>query len=348
MTKSLYIHIPFCGNICWFCNFKRIKTNEYNIIENYIKKIIIQLENESIKKQYKTIYIGGGTPNYLPENLLTLLLSSINNFIDFNDYEFSIECNPEYINESQIKIFKKFNVNRISLGVQSLNHDILKKMNRHHDNKQVENAINLFYKYNIENVSLDFIYNYPDMTFFDIDEVFNFVIKNKIKHVSFYSLEIKDNSILKKNNYKIDENNEEKQLLYIIDKFKKNNYKRYEISNWCLSKKYESKHNKVYWNFEDWKAIGFGAHGHENNILYFYEGNVQNFKKYEEKLTTEEVYQNILMMGLRKTEGIDLSFQKNSLAFNFYKNKLKQYIIVDNKIKAINIDCLNDVIIDIF
>lgn len=350
MTKSLYIHIPFCGNICWFCDFKRIKTNEYKVMHEYVDKIIKQIKEESQGKKYETIYIGGGTPNYLPVDLLRTLLETLSNLIDLNlDYEFCIECNPEYITEEQIKIFKQFNINRISLGVQTLNENILKKMNRKHNNQDVVSAINSFYKHNITNISLDFIYNYPMMSLKDLDDVFDFIIKYEIKHVSFYALEIKENAILKKQSYVIDEDNEAEQLLYLIKKFNEIHFKRYEVSNWCFDTKYESKHNKRYWDFEHWKGIGFGAYGYEGEQYYWYNGSVNHFNKQIQILSKEDIYQNKLMMGLRKKDGIDLNNFLNKKAFDYYKDKLKNYIITnENKLKAINIDCLNDVLIDIF
>lgn len=347
MTKHLYIHIPFCNQICSFCDFKRIKTNNYEIMQKYVFKIMHQIKLTSFYNQYETIYLGGGTPNYLPNKLLNQLLKFLKKYLN-NNFEFTIECNPDLITKSQIKIFLQNKINRISLGVQSTNNEILKQMKRTHNIEQVQYAIDLLHKNNFYNISCDFIYDLPNTKLVDIKNEIKFLKKNKIPHVSFYALEIKDNSVLKKQNYQLNLVDQEDKMNYLHNLLIKNNYYRYEVSNFSINQKYISKHNLSYWLTNDWKAIGYGACGFENQHYYEISGSIDNFYVSKcEKLTNEDYYLQILMMGLRLTNGLDLNINKYYNAFMYYKNKLDDYSIENNKLKINNIDLLNDILIKI-
>lgn len=343
--KHLYIHIPFCKYICTYCDFVRKIPKNNAEINQYIDLLINEINQ--IKHKLNSIYIGGGTPNFLNEIQLKKLLNSLQKNI--KKTEFTIECNPDFINENQVIIFKKFHINRISLGVQTVNENILKLINRQHNLKICQNAIDLLYKNKITNISIDLIYNLPLLKNNDIKQAINFCASNKIKHVSFYALEIKTNSILSQQKYNLNLEKESDQLEYIIQEFQKNNYQRYEISNWVTNKKYVSQHNLAYWKMKQWKGIGFGSYGFENNNHYCIEGNYLNWKIKNNFLTKQEYYFYILMMGLRLTDGIDLNIQKNNKAFTYYKNKLNFSLlkIENNKLKAKNIDLLHDILVDI-
>lgn len=346
LTKHLYIHIPFCAQICKFCDFQRIKTNNINLMEEYAEKIIHQVKFSSFKKQYKTIYLGGGTPNFLPSHCLEKLLVFLGQYLD-DEYEFTIECNPDLINLQQVEIFKKSKLNRISLGVQSMNNEILKKMNRTHTIDDVNRSINLLKSNGIENISCDFIYNLPNESINDLLEIKKFISKHQIKHVSIYSLEIKENAILNKENYKISNEIEEDKLLIIKQMMNDLKYHRYEVSNWTIENHY-SNHNLAYWKSDSWKAIGFGAHGFENQTIYKIGGSLKKFYVAEiEQLSSKDYYFQILMMGLRLASGINLSIQKNLEAYLFFKDKLKNVSIKDNHLIANDIDLLDDILINL-
>ncbi|MGL4617242.1 MAG: radical SAM protein [Mycoplasmoidaceae bacterium] len=342
MYKNLYIHIPFCKMICTYCDFKREINSDENI-KKYINKIILEI-NE-IKHILNTIYIGGGTPNILKDELLEIFLNSFKKNIDKNT-EVTIELNPELITESQLKILKSNNVNRISLGVQSTNNNILKNLGRLHTIEMVEEKIKLLNQYNFKNISCDFIYNVPNMKMSDIDDMLYFIERHDIKHLSFYSLEIKEGSILNKLRYKIDFEKEEEFLFYFQNKIK---LKRYEISNWSKNKNYESKHNKAYWNMKYWKGIGYGSWGFEKNAYIESKGDTSNWQYIYNKISNEELYKDILIMGLRQVKGIDLSNKKNFQAFDFYKKSIPNNLIVieDNYVRVKEIDLLNEVLLNI-
>lgn len=344
--KHLYIHIPYCKYICTYCDFVRKIPKEESEIYNYINLIINEINK--INHKLKTIYIGGGTPNYLSNEILSKLLDSLNKNIDINT-EFTIECNPDFLNDEQAKIFKKFNVNRISLGIQTTNNNILKLINRKHTIEQAKNAIYILQKNNIDNISCDFIYNLPLLKEKDLIESIDFCLENKIKHISFYSLEIKEGSIMNKMREKIDKDKEEDQLEFIIKKLNKTNFKRYEVSNWSLNDNFKSQHNLSYWKMKDWKGIGYSSYGFEKFDYYYINGDYLNHKKESNIISKKEFYQYILMMGLRMIDGINLSDKNNYEAYSFFKEKLNHELleIKNNFLKAKNINLLDEILLDI-
>lgn len=319
MAKSLYIHIPFCKKFCAYCDFVKCIYNK-EIADKYIDLIINKLD----KNKYNTIYVGGGTPNSLSDEQLIKLLKPLSSLINKNG-EFTIECNPEFVTDSQAKIFKKYKINRISLGVQTLDLSLLKTMNRSNHKSMVENAINIFIKNKITNISCDLIYGFKKQTNKSIKNDLDFLINKKAKHISCYSLEIKDDSIWGKQHYKTDDLQIEDQLKFIVSYLKKKKFIRYEVSNWAINSKYEAKHNIAVWDTNDWKAIGLGAYGMENKTLYHYEGDALNWKFVSEKLSDFDLYFQVLIMGLRLKEGLNL---KNKLHKKTYMHFRKA---IDNE-----------------
>lgn len=340
-TKHLYIHIPFCKSICTYCNFYRTEEKNKKKIDAYVKKITSQIN--VLENIFSTIYIGGGTPNYLDNKNLALLLSSLQKNIN-NITEFTIECNPELVTNEQANILAKYKINRVSLGVQSLNNATLELLNRTHNDNDAHKAIDILYKNNIKNVSCDFIYNLPNMTLEDLDNIFNFIVIKNIKHISFYSLEVKENSKLAYIKYKIDSDKEDEFFEEIKKRFNEIKYQRYEISSWCINNKFISQHNLAYWELKNWKAIGDGSYGFENDNYYFNKPEVSTFEKWSKK----EIYENILIMGLRLSKGIDIKIDRNYCAYNYFKDKINDQININNGfVSAKNIDFLHDLLIKI-
>ncbi len=350
MTKHLYIHIPFCKNICHYCDFVRFKKDSSDsCIYNYINKISKQIASESTYNQYTSIYIGGGTPNILNDDLLYEFLNFLNKYLDkSNHYEFCMELNPELVTSSQVEIMKKCGINRVSIGVQTANNKILLSMNRKHSIEDAIKAIEILYSFEIFNISCDFIYALPNMLKKDIDDAINFIDEYQIHHVSFYSLEVKEGSYLASVGYQVDEDLEAEQLEYIDKKLEEIGLSRYEVSNWAKDEESQSIHNKAYWLTNDWKGIGLSASGFENRVLYRYEGTLDNFKKQEQKLTTAEYYLQILMMGLRLVDGIDVvNNHRNSEAYEMYFNDIVHCRIRNNKLQCKNINLLHETLVNI-
>lgn len=305
---SIYIHIPFCNSICTYCDFCKIFYNK-----KYINDYLNNLEQE-IKVRYKseivnTIFIGGGTPSSLDDEELIRLMNIIEIFKLNDNYEFTVECNIESITENKLKIMKKYGVNRISIGVESFDNSIIKLLGRNHTKKDVYNKMKIVKRY-FSNINIDLIYAaYDDINILKSD--IDCFLKLDIPHISTYSLIIEDNTMLKINGMKnIDEDIDYEMYKYIEDTLEKNNYIHYEISNYAKNG-YQSKHNLVYWNNEEYYGFGLSSTSYINNERIT---NTKNLRKYlnGEYLDTS-VYEdkdirmeNEIMLGLRKLDGIDL------------------------------------------
>jgi len=305
---SIYIHIPFCNSICTYCDFCKIFYNK-----KYINDYLNNLEQE-IKVRYKseivnTIFIGGGTPSSLDDEELIRLMNIIEIFKLNDNYEFTVECNIESITENKLKIMKKYGVNRISIGVESFDNSIIKLLGRNHTKKDVYNKMGIVKRY-FSNINIDLIYAaYDDINILKSD--IDCFLKLDIPHISTYSLIIEDNTMLKINGMKnIDEDIDYEMYKYIEDALEKNNYIHYEISNYAKNG-YQSNHNLVYWNNEEYYGFGLSSTSYINNERIT---NTKNLRKYlnGEYLDTS-VYEdkdirmeNEIMLGLRKLDGIDL------------------------------------------
>ena len=200
----IYIHIPFCDCICSYCDFCKILYNN-KYIDNYLDNLEKEIRNRYKNETIKSIYIGGGTPSSLSYQELERLFNIIKIFKLDSNYEFTIECNVNNLDINKIKLFKDNGVNRVSLGVQSFNKEILTILNRSHTYKEVYNVINNLKNNNINNINIDLIYGVND----NIDIVkkdIDYFLSLHIPHISCYSLIIEDNTLLKINNYQnIDE-----------------------------------------------------------------------------------------------------------------------------------------------
>ena len=305
---SIYIHIPFCNSICTYCDFCKIFYNK-----KYINDYLNNLEQE-IKVRYKseivnTIFIGGGTPSSLDDEEMIRLMNIIEIFKLNDNYEFTVECNIESITENKLKIMKKYGVNRISIGVESFDNSIIKLLGRNHTKKDVYNKMEIVKRY-FSNINIDLIYAaYDDINILKSD--IDCFLKLDIPHISTYSLIIEDNTMLKINGMKnIDEDIDYEMYKYIEDALEKNDYIHYEISNYAKNG-YQSKHNLVYWNNEEYYGFGLSSTSYINNERIT---NTKNLRKYlnGEYLDTS-VYEdkdirmeNEIMLGLRKLDGIDL------------------------------------------
>lgn len=313
--KSVYIHIPFCDNICSYCDFCKLYSND-KIIDQYLTNL-----DDEIKKNYNnelvnTIYIGGGTPSSLSVNQLKKLFEIIKIFNTTDNLEFTIECNPENTNLEKIKLFKSYGINRVSIGVQSFNENILNLLERKHSKKNVIDLVNNLKSNGINNINIDLIFGIKNQTIDNIKEDLNEFIKLDIPHISYYSLILEEHTKLYINNYieEIDDIIVE-QYNYICKFFNDNNYEHYEISNFS-KKGFNSKHNLTYWNNNEYYGFGLSSHGYINGYRY---ENTRSITKYlnkeyllnKYKVSKMEDMENELILGLRKLSGVNKRVFKN-------------------------------------
>lgn len=308
---GLYVHIPFCESICTYCDFcKRIKKDD-QMIDDYIH--VLKHEYKKLNKTYDTIYIGGGTPSMLSIDQLEALLSI---FKDQHPKEYTIEVNPESYTHEKGLLFLKYNINRVSIGIQTFNESILKTLNRKHRNQDVFNTINDLINLGIQNINVDLIFSLPNQTLQDVKNDLAVLASLPITHVSYYSLILEDNTILyhhyKKGLFTPTDDDLEALMYNEIRTYLSNiGYTHYEVSN--FHKGYPSMHNMIYWTNHYYDAIGAGSHGFYID-RYYHTKNITTYIQEQTKKVIPQTpymnYQDYLIFGLRLIEGVDLRVVK--------------------------------------
>ncbi len=321
MIKSCYIHIPFCKNICSYCDFCK---NYYN--DEMVSKYIDALEKE-IKDNYKkevldTLYIGGGTPSSLSYDNLNKLFNVLKTFKLSNDYEFTFECNFEDITDELLKLLKENKVNRISIGIQTFNDKFEDILSRTIDKDKMFESVSKAKKY-FDNINVDLMYAMPTESINDLKKDLINIIKLDVTHVSTYALIIEDHTKLSiKNTKEINDDLQSNMYYMIVNELTKFGYNHYELSNFS-KKGYESRHNLTYWKNERYYGFGAGASGFINNIRYDNTKSITNYikgktKTYKENLDKLSLMKDEVMLNLRMIKGIN----KNDF-YNKYKIKLE-------------------------
>ncbi|WP_342268648.1 radical SAM family heme chaperone HemW [Spiroplasma endosymbiont of Aspidapion aeneum] len=353
--KHLYIHIPFCSKICYYCDFvKQILPKNKKDVMKYLFLLIDELDAYKDRlNEIETIYIGGGTPSCLESNELEILLNYLFKFK--NVREFTIELNPESMNIEKLKLLKRYNVNRLSIGCQSFNNNLLKSIGREHNIDQSIKSINIARSLGFQNISIDLIYNIYGQTDLDIKTDLEYINKIRPNHISWYSLILKENSIWGKIKKSLPENDIFFDSI-VNNGLKKLKYRRYEISNYTLDNK-ESLHNIGYWMCNMFAGVGFGASGYEYiGNKYFLTRNINNIMSYNKKfeeLSIKEHYFNKVMMGLRLISGIEMTGTNEKIWYYFYdaiQKNLNNGLLVfkDNFLKCSErgYEILNSILID--
>lgn len=362
---GIYVHIPFCLQKCFYCDFASYQ-NKDELIEEYVYTLCNEiLKNAEILSEYKisTIYIGGGTPSYIDCKYIKQILDTLFLFVD-KEYlkEVTIEANPNSITEEKLLEYKNSGINRLSIGLQSNYNDILKKIGRAHTIEDFEKSLYLANKIGFNNISVDLIYPLPDLDLNRFKETIDYVVSLKdkgIKHISIYNLEVHENTkldFLLKEGYitLIDEDAEYEMYQYLNNSFKEANFNRYEISNYSLSG-YESMHNTRYWNQELYLGFGAAASSFFGGVRY---KNETNIEKYIEKVLSNSPYtiekdeldlldlmKEYIILNLRKTEGLNIVQFKNKYKKDIYDlfNQEITQLIKEGLLYTINNNiCLTD------
>ena len=264
--KSLYIHIPFCKSICSYCDFAKMFYNEFLAL-SYLDELSNEVNNNYKQDMLETIYIGGGTPSILSKKELNKLFSITNKLNIEPNYEFTIEANIADINEDFLKLCKNNKVNRLSIGIETINDKFYKFLNRKNNIEDIKNKILLAKKY-FSNINIDLMYAFPNETMEDLKCDLDFFKSLDVEHISIYSLIIEENTKLYIEGIKpISEELDREMYYYIIDYLENIGYKHYEISNFS-KEGLESRHNLNYWNNLNYYGFGLGASGYIENTRY--------------------------------------------------------------------------------
>lgn len=358
MARSCYVHIPFCKGICHYCAFSRWLYDQHQM-DRWLAQIKKEVTARSLSS-LKTLYFGGGTPNCLDADTFQMLSALFIPYLE-PEYEWTVECNPEFVTSQQVQLFQKLGVNRISMGVQTFDENRLQAMGRRHTKEQVLKAIELFHDAGITNLSLDLIYGLPGQSLIDVQKDMEIVLSLPIVHLSIYSLQIEENSVFGKQHIQpCDEELEALMYETIVQMCQDHGFTHYEISSFAKENAF-SQHNLAYWSDQDFYGFGCGACGKEKGIYY---ENTKSLKQYlqngacslrsEESL--EEQAFDAIMMSLRTCFGFDVKkweekyrvdfFQRYGTVFEKYKGKYLQYKDFRIKPTEKGMEILNTILVD--
>ncbi|QGM29826.1 oxygen-independent coproporphyrinogen III oxidase [Bacillus sp. N3536] len=346
MVRGVYIHIPFCHQICNYCDFNKFYFHNQPVDE-YIESLGKEMalwQDDLAKARIETIFLGGGTPTALSLEQLERLLTLIHQYIPLEHVkEFSSEANPDELTLEKMQLMRKFGVNRLSMGVQTFNQDLLKILGRTHSNNHVYDVIQYAKQTEFPSISIDLMYGLPNQTMEQWKESLQEAFRLKIPHISAYSLLVEPKTIfynlLSKGKLSLPGEDLEAEMYgYLMDEMKRNGYKQYEISNFSYEGK-ASEHNLLYWNNDEYIGLGAGAHGYVNSIRYSNHGPLKKYMQQleigekpvmmQKEVTYEEKMEEEMFLGLRKNQGVSLSnFDKRygKSLYEAYGNEIEELL----------------------
>ena len=314
--SSAYVHIPFCTQICYYCDFSKVFIKNQPV-DAYLEHLIQETRSYEIGK-LRTLYIGGGTPTALSAQQLAYLLTELPKVMDLSEVEeFTIEANPGDLDPDKIAVLKDSQVNRVSLGVQTFDNKMLKKIGRSHQEQDIYDNIRHLKQAGFNNISIDLIYALPGQTMDQVKENVAKAIDLDIPHMSLYSLILENHTVfmnrMRRGKLPLPKEELEAEMFeYIIEELEKAGFEHYEISNFSKPG-FESQHNLVYWDNAEYYGLGAGASGYVNGIRYKNHGPIRHYLEAveagkaritEEHLTLEEKMEEELFLGLRKKTGV--------------------------------------------
>ncbi|AQX53690.1 radical SAM family heme chaperone HemW [Priestia flexa] len=345
MIEAAYLHIPFCHHICHYCDFNKVFFKNQPVMP-YLEKMRDEMK-QTVERypanDLKTIFVGGGTPTALDEKQLTYFLESIHESFPVHDVkEFTFEANPNELTEEKLRILHAYGVDRLSIGVQTFNEQLLEKIGRVHSNQQAFQAVDEARKIGFRNISLDLMYSLPGQTISDFKETLDIAFSLDVEHISAYSLIIEPKTVfynlMNKGKLRVP-SQEDEAFMYemLMNEMDKHGYSQYEISNFARSG-YESLHNLTYWDNNDYYGIGAGAHSYIDGIR---RSNIAPLKKYMQAVTeTNHAYldeisvskvermEEEMFLGLRKTNGVNKAsfYEKYKVEMNeVFSEPIKEY-----------------------
>ncbi|MCX0353424.1 radical SAM family heme chaperone HemW [Clostridium perfringens] len=342
---SLYIHIPFCAQKCLYCDFPSFARKDH-LRKAYIKalnKEIISLREKHNNLEINTIFIGGGTPSVLEADELECLLKEVAKLNMSKDIEYSMECNPGNLTEEKLEVMKKYGVNRISMGLQAKQDNLLKGLGRIHNYKTFKENFLLAKKVGFNNINVDLMFGLPNQRLNEWEETLREIISLEPAHISAYSLIIEEGTafynLYENDKLKLPTEEEERKMYHLAKKIlEENGFNQYEISNYAKEGK-ECRHNLAYWNMDNWIGVGSAAASYINGKRI---KNISSVEEYinsinEKGEAVEEIINNskndnmeeFMFMGLRKINGIDENEFKKRFSMNIndvYGEILNKYI----------------------
>ena len=315
---SAYVHIPFCTQICYYCDFSKVFIKNQPV-DSYLEHLLEEFQSYDIQK-LSTLYIGGGTPTALSAPQLEVLLDGLTKNLDLSVLEeLTIEANPGDLDADKIAVLKNSAVNRVSLGVQTFDDKMLKKIGRSHLEKDIYENIDRLKLAGFDNISIDLIYALPGQTMEQVKENVAKAIGLDIPHMSLYSLILENHTVfmnrMRRGKLPLPKEELEAEMFeYIIEELERAGFEHYEISNFSKPS-FESRHNLMYWDNAEYYGIGAGASGYVNGIRYKNHGPIRHYlsaveegnaRITEEHLSQKEQMEEEMFLGLRKKSGVSM------------------------------------------
>ena len=316
---SAYVHIPFCTQICYYCDFSKVFIKNQPV-DSYLEHLLEEFRSYDIQK-LRTLYIGGGTPTALSAPQLEVLLDGLTKNLDLSVLEeLTIEANPGDLGADKIAVLKQSPVNRVSLGVQTFDDKMLKKIGRSHLEKDIYENIDRLKLVGFDNISIDLIYALPGQTMDQVKENMAKAISLDIPHMSLYSLILENHTVfmnrMRRGKLPLPKEELEAEMFeYIIAELERSGFEHYEISNFSKPG-FESRHNLMYWDNAEYYGIGAGASGYVNGVRYKNHGPIRHYlnaveagnaRITEEHLSQREQMEEEMFLGLRKKSGVSMA-----------------------------------------
>ena len=316
---SAYVHIPFCTQICYYCDFSKVFIKNQPV-DSYLEHLLEEFRSYDIQK-LRTLYIGGGTPTALSAPQLEVLLDGLTKNLDLSVLEeLTIEANPGDLDADKIAVLKSSAVNRVSLGVQTFDDKMLKKIGRSHLEKDIYENIDRLKLAGFDNISIDLIYALPGQTMEQVKDNVAKAIGLEIPHMSLYSLILENHTVfmnrMRRGKLPLPKEELEAEMFeYIIAELEGAGFEHYEISNFSKPG-FESRHNLMYWDNAEYYGIGAGASGYVNGIRYKNHGPIRHYlsaveegnaRITEEHLSQKEQMEEEMFLGLRKKSGVSMA-----------------------------------------
>lgn len=345
--RGMYIHIPFCHQICHYCDFNKVFF-ENQPVDEYIETLGQELQymkNEGISfAALETVFIGGGTPTSLSAQQLERLLEIIHKFVNVDQLiEFTTEANPDELTKDKLKVLKAGGINRLSLGVQSFDADLLKQIGRTHNPQDPIRVIEEARAIGFDNISIDLMYALPNHTIETWQHTLDQAFKLNLDHFSGYSLIVEPKTVfynlMNKGKLPLPGEDIEAEMLHmLIDQMEEHGYPQYEISNFAKPGK-ASLHNLLYWQNEEYAGVGAGAHGYINGVRYSNIGPIKHYMNTVSEgkrpilnthtVTETEAMEEEMFLGLRKVNGVSIEHFNQKFGHSLeevYEEELKDLV----------------------
>ena len=362
---GIYIHIPFCKQKCKYCDFISYSNKEEKIKE-YIKALQkeIQIKLKKYQKEYlvDTIYLGGGTPSYIEPEKIVDIIKTVKNIIQMKEnVEITIEVNPGTVTKRKLEIYKNVGINRLSIGLQTTNHERLKQIGRIHTYEMFLETYQMAKEVGFTNINVDLMIGLPKQRLKEIETDLENILLLQPNHISIYSLIVEEGTVLEKELREckliLPEEDLEREMYWKVKEIlEKNEYEHYEISNFA-KKGYQSKHNWNCWNQKEYLGFGIAAHSYMNNIRYSNIDNLQEYieqMQYAEKIedlkkieqiqevqNKEEKQKEYMLLGLRKLKGISIQeFKKIFLENPIYLYRKELDKLVKEELIEVDLDSI--------